>query len=535
MAVIIGHMLFKLAGLIQVSVMGRMLTKDVYDAVYGFAFENCVFTLFLVGEEVIGPVLMPMFMRELDSEGGERSAWSLAHAVFRIQAVVLAVVVALLMAMPEGFVAVFTKWTAAKRPEAFGLAATSVRALAPALIGLSLASTTYVVLNAYKRFFLAAFADAIWKFAAVGAVLLAAVASRGQMRQSLVAGLLIGSVLKMATHLWGLRDKRGLFRARPDFHHPALRQLGALMLPLVVGILFAKWRDVFNNTYILSGLEEAGLIQANSMGKKLNGAISMLVPYTLSIAIFPFLCEMVDRRARDELGALLTHSGRMLLAVLLPLSCVVAVVSVPLTGLLFGGGHFDAVAVSRTAVSMACYTFALPAVAIEMLVMQAFFAHRRTVSVTVAGIVFSGLSVGISYYAVVVLGWQGALALAAVAGGLTLTRWLKAVALVALLRKDAPVFPVAATMGFLVRAALASGLSAAAAWGGLRLVAALGVAGGSKLALLSQLAAAAACAALGFVAGCALCRVHEPREMLVWTLTKLRRKARGPKAAVSLG
>ena len=363
-AVVVGHVLFKFAGLVQVAVMGRTLAKDVYDAVYGFAFENCVFTLFLIGEEVIGPALMPVFMRELDSERGERSAWSLAHAVFGIQAIVLLVVTAVLMAFPGEFVSVFTKWTAAKRPEAFGLASSSVRALAPALVGLSLASTTYIVLNAYKRFFLASFADAVWKFAAVGALLAGAVFARGQTRQFLVAGLLLGSVLKLATHLVGLRDKRALFRLRPDFRHPALASLGKLMLPLVVGILFAKWRDVFNNTYVLSGLEEAGLIQANSMGKKLNGAIAMLVPYTLAIAMFPFLCELVDRNERSELGTLLTRSGRMLVSVLLPLACVVAVAAVPLTGLLFGGGHFDAQAVARTAVSMACYTFALPAIAL---------------------------------------------------------------------------------------------------------------------------------------------------------------------------
>jgi hypothetical protein len=39
------------------------------------------------------------------------------------------------------------------------------RTLGPAVIGLSLGSTTYVLLNGYKRFFLAAFGDAVWKFA----------------------------------------------------------------------------------------------------------------------------------------------------------------------------------------------------------------------------------------------------------------------------------------------------------------------------------------------------------------------------------
>lgn len=530
-AVAIGHVLFKLAGLIQAAVMGRALTKDVYDVVYGFAFENCIFTLFLIGEEVIGPAVMPMFMRELDSDGGERSAWSFTQAVLRLQTLLLLGVVALLMAAPEGFVRVFTHWTAAKTPEAFDLAASSVRALAPALLGLSLASTTYVVLNAYKRFFLAAFADAVWKLCVAGLLLLAVLFAPGRVRQFLMVGLVAGSLLKLATHAVGLWDKRAFWWSRADFRHPALRRLLWLMLPLVVGVVFAKWRDVFNNVNVLSSLSEAGLIQANSMGKKLQGAIAMLVPYTLSIAMFPFLCEMVDRDARVELGALLTRSGRMLVSVLLPLAAIVAVVAVPLTGLLFGGGHFDALAVSRTAVSTACYTFVLPAAAVEMLLMQAFFAHRRMVSLTIAGMAFSTLSMGVSYWAVVVRGWQGSLALAAVAGGFTLSRWLKTVTLIGLLRRDAPVFPAGETLWFLARAAGVSALGAAAAWGGMRLVVAAGATGGGKVGLMLQLVAAGACAAVGFVAGCGLCRVREPREMLDWALAKVRRRRGKPQDA----
>ncbi len=529
--VTVGHVVFKLAGFLQAMVMGRVLPKETYDIVYGFAFENCIFTLFLVGEEVIGPALMPMFMRELDSEGGERSAWSFAKAVLWIQGGLLLGVVALLVAEPEGFVRLFTRWTATRTPEAFGRAAASVRGLAPSLLGLSLASTTYVLLNAYKRFFLASFADAVWKLAVAGLLVLGVAQAPESVAHFLTAGLLAGSLLKLGTHLFGLRDKASQLRVRAAFRHPALRPLLRLMLPLLAGVLFAKWRDVFNNVHVLSGLAEDGLIQANSMGRKLSSAIAMLVPYTLSIAIFPFLCEMVDRRAHEELGDLITRSGRMLICVLLPLAAVLTVTAVPLTGLLYGGGLFDALAIRRTAVSMAGYTLVLPALAVEMLLMQAFFAHRRTGSVTLVGIVFSGFSVAVSYWTVVVRGWQGGWALAGIAGGLTLSRWLKTVVLAALLRKDAPVFPLRATGGFIVRASLVSALCAAAARGGMLL--ARGALPSGRPGWVLQLAAAGVCAAAAFGAGCALLGLREPWEMLSWALARLQgRKVAANKPSV---
>jgi hypothetical protein len=73
-------------------------------------------------------------------------------------------------------------------------------------------------------------------------------------------------------------------------------------------------RDAFNNVYVLSALDESGLMQANSIGKKLQSTLLFLVPYTLSIAVFPYFCELVDRNDHANLGRLVTRFGRMLLS-----------------------------------------------------------------------------------------------------------------------------------------------------------------------------------------------------------------------------
>ena len=75
-----------------------------------------------------------------------------------------------------------------------------------------------------------------------------------------------------------------------------------LAIPLLAGILIAKVRDQVNDVYVLSALDESGLMQANSMGRKLQSTLLYLVPYTLSIAVFPFFCELVDRDSLGEGG-----------------------------------------------------------------------------------------------------------------------------------------------------------------------------------------------------------------------------------------
>ena len=456
----IAHILFKFAGLIQAKFMATYLPKETFESVYVVAFENIIFTLFLIGEEALAPAFLPLFMKELD-EGREKEGWSFSNTVLSTQFVILAFLSVFLFFLPQWAVSLCTSWGEAS--EEFALAVKSVKVLSPALIGLSLGSTTYVLLNAHKRFFLAAFGDAVWKFCAVGFLMVGVILHK-ECAEMLMWGLVAGSLCKIGTHLFGLRDKLGRFRFTFDWRHPAMKKLLWLMVPLLAGILVAKFRDIVNNSYVLSNIEESGVMQANSLGRKLQGTIHWLVPYTLSIAVFPFFCELVDKKNQNELGRLVTHFGRMLMAAFIPFALLIAVMSVPFTALIFQGGFFDETAVHRTALALSFYTFVLPAGAIECLTMQAFFANRRMWPVTLTGIFFSMLSIVISWVGLQVANGNGIIMLSFIAGGFTLSRILKSVTLTLFLKKNAPVFPFKDTWIFLFRVTLASIIAGAAAW-----------------------------------------------------------------------
>jgi peptidoglycan biosynthesis protein MviN/MurJ (putative lipid II flippase) len=418
-------------------------------------------------------------------------------------------------------VGLLTAWTSAAHPARFRLAALSVRWLAPSLICLSLGSTTYMLLNGYKRFFLAAFGDASWKFCLLAA-LGVGVGLFGVTYEAVLWGLLAGSIAKLATHLLGLRGRLGRLRFSLRLNTPAMRAMGALMLPLICGIVFAKVRDIFNNVTILSCLDTEGLMKANSLGRKLYVTIGWLVPYALSIAMFPFLCELVDREDHRAFARVLSRSCRMLLAVFIPLALVCAALSRPLSSLLFLWGRTSAGDVEWISLSMACYILVLPAAAVEYLLMQAFFAQRRMVSITVAGIAFSALSIAVSYAGIRLAGARGAWALAVVALGFTLSRTLKSVALVVLLKRRLQIFAPGETLLFLARCAAAGLAAAAAGYGGA--AAAGGLAGTvtGKIAPLLQLGAGTAAAGAALLGALRLLRIEEPRVMCRWALERLR-------------
>lgn len=513
-------LLFKLAGLIQAIAIGHYFPDKTGD-IYVFAFENCIFALFLIGEGIIAPAFLPVFMRTRnEGPDGEIRAWRFASSFLTLQTIILLCVIALLICFPESVVRLFTSWTPESQPEKFSLAAQTVKQLSPALLGLSLGSTTYVLLNAHKRFFLAAFGDAVWKFTAVLALVIFA-SSAPEPSSVLIIGLVAGSILKFLTHIIGLRDKISKIRPSFSIRTPEFKAFTLLALPLIAGVVFAIVRDVVNNVYFPSLLND-GLMKANSWGSKLEKVLVLLVPATLAIAVFPFFCEMAEQDNKSEFGSFVTNASRQMLTLFLPFAAVIAVLSRPIVAFVFGGGQFDAASIDRTAIAMSCYTFALPAIAVETILMKAFFASRRTVAVSILGIVFSSISMLVSWYGATFFRTRELLVLAVIAGGFAISRWLKTATLIAFFRRSAPAFPISETLFFTIRLVAASSITAVATHFTLS-----GVDGfistrnlSPKLMSLIELAACGFVAIAVLAASFAVFRIREPLALLHIVRTK---------------
>ncbi len=541
--VIVAHVLVKLSGLIWqitlVSIYGRTATTDAFI----YVFEGILLMVFLFWQKLVQPPLLPVFSKALE-EGGEKRAWTFASTTFNTLAFILV-----------GMVAVGSLWPGLFIPgseEKSMLAASIMQKASLALLGLALATVTYMVLNGYKRFFLAAFGDASTRITMVATLLVAVVVTGGEPGVGgLVAGLLIGSFARIGTHLVGLRDKVRHYRPVLRFDQDFKRFL-LLLLPLLLGVIVGRGRDYISNYFVL--FDEEGLVTVNSCGRKLYTAVGWLVPYAISIAMFPFLCDMVNRNDRREMADFVTRACRTMIALFLPLSFAVAVLSLPLCRFLFEGGKFSLEAARQTAFANACYVVVLAAYALEYLVMQAFFADRRMIAPTILGVIFSFLSMGAAILFVKGMGFHGDAALAAVALSYTASRWLKTTALIVVLRWKLPVLPPVRTLWFLARVALLAGVvtvaAAGAAWSYERLFNAYPEASrpdtwlgfvrlspptGAELApvkgvlavkkaVFFELAAGGIAATVAFFAGAFLLRLEELFTVVRWGLEKLRRR-----------
>jgi len=436
--VIVGlaSLMVRFSGIVYSWILIRVFKDDAFRDAHFFAF-GIVVIVFNIVQQSVAPAFLPVFMGELNG-GDRRSAWRFASAVLAGVLAVTGLAAGLAFAFPGVWASLSTLLTGKEAPEAAGLLAAQVPLMAPAFVGISASVVTYMILNAHKRFF--------W-----------AQAAEGVMR-SMIS---VGCFARVATHLVAMGRKAFSFRA-PAFTSAASRRFLWLMAPLLIGIVFAQVRDLVNHFAVLFHMP--GLVTANSLGRRLFTGMGNLVPWALGVAMFPYFCDLVDREDLDELGGILTRSGRVLALAFFAFAGAVAVMSKPFMYALFGStGEMTPESLSLAALANTCYIIVLPAYAIEKLVMTGFFANRKMLAPIVLGIVFSFLSIGVSVVGIRTFGLTGGAALATVALGYTFSRYLKTVTLIAALKRHVPMFPVRQSLLFFLRALIVAAVCAGSA------------------------------------------------------------------------
>jgi hypothetical protein len=134
------------------------------------------------------------------------------------------------------------------------------------------------------------------------------------------------------------------------------------------------------------------------------------------------------------------------------MSVVIFMLSDPLGRLVFETGKVDGASAASVGMINSFYCMVLPFQALEFIFMQAYFSTQRMFSVTLIGIVFSALTMVISYVGVEYFGLRGLDAVIVVALGYTVTRALKAITLITLLKmRGLPVLPFGPTLFFALR------------------------------------------------------------------------------------
>ena len=284
----------------------------------------------------------------------------------------------------------------AEEPATLAFAAYYTRLMLPFLLLTTLAALLAALLNAEKRFTVAALAPALMNAILLGLLLVLHV--YGTAPERAAQWLAIGVSLTGLAHLaMILLASRGLGLPRP-----ALRWSSDMTRLLRTG----------GATLLAASAAQLVLLVATQIASIEPGAVAALY-YADRVFQLPLgfvgvamgtvvLSDMADAAGRDGPDAMLGQSLALGLALALPAGAALVALADPIVSVLFEHGRFEAADRARTAGALAAFGYGLPFAIAAKVFGQVYFARRRPrlpllsgcLAVLVAALVGLGLADG---------------------------------------------------------------------------------------------------------------------------------------------
>ncbi len=202
---------------------------------------------------------------------------------------------------------------------------------------------------------------------------------------ALAVGLLIGTFAQFLLQMPGLRDLRPRW-----FNRETLSELGRmakLYLPVLLGLIISQLGVVIDrNLAWRTGDESVAIMRfATTLVQLPLGLVVTATSFAVLADLSRSTIDEFERR-RAAFAATLSQGLRLALVLIIPATVGLAVLSQPVVEVLFQRGAFDADATQRTALAFLIYSPQMPFVAVDQLLVFAFYARRDTMTPALVGL-----------------------------------------------------------------------------------------------------------------------------------------------------
>ena len=326
-------------------------------------------------------------------------AGTLGVGLFAVSAVGVVAAPLLILAFAPGFAA---------REGPFDLAVAMLRFTFPYVLFVSLTALAGSVLNAHRRFAVAAFTPVL-----LNVVVIVFAGFVGPMLQQpalgLAAGVLAAGIVQLAFQLPFLKRIGMLPRPRVSFRHEGVRRILKLMAPALFGSSVTQI-SILLDTLIASFLM-AGSMSWLYFSDRLVEFPLGLIGIVLATVILPRLSEQHSLKSPQTFSATLDWALKLVLVIGVPAAVGLAFLAEPLLATLFLRGEFTQRDVEMATASLRAYAPGLMGFILVKVLAPGYFARQDTRTPVRAGLQALALGMALSVGFVLVLlqtGWAPA-------------------------------------------------------------------------------------------------------------------------------
>lgn len=354
-------------------IAGLLGAGPVADAFYAaFRFPNLFRRLFAEG--AFNAAFVPMFSAELE-KGGKSEARIFAEKILSVFLPVLLLLTALAMLFMPFLVATVIAPKFAENPAKFDLTILLAQIMFPYLAAMSLVAMLSGILNAFRKYFLAALAPVLLNVVLVG-VLLAGYQLNIDQRTLgiwMAWGVFAAGLLQLVTLIWGVRRQNFSLSLKPPSLTPEVRRLLVLALP----------------TAVAGGITQINLLVGQIIASAQDGAISImnyadrlmqlplgLIGISIGIVLLPELSRALTANDTKQVHTLQNKSLEFGLGLTVPAAVGLFMIPLPLVALIYERGVFDRETSELTAQVLAAFAIGLPSFVLIKIFQPSFYARQ---------------------------------------------------------------------------------------------------------------------------------------------------------------
>ena len=373
-------------------------TLGVGDEADAYAATTSVFNIIYPILDIgIWNVFLPTYKAKL-SRDGEDSADHIANAAIMLFTMITLAAVVFLAVFSGPIISVVTPGF---NPDKQALAAKLLRISAPSYVLLALASIIGAMLQSYNRYLGSQLREI---GSHLSKIIFMLITFRCYGVVAAVLAMIVGSIFRILIQLpfinWKWRFRPELKRDSPDIK-TMIRGLPAAAMTSAI----AHINGLVDKIIASNG--ESGAISCLNYGHKLMSVFNGLFSTAISTATYPVIIEHISRGEEEELKQLIYRTLRILLFLIIPVTCFCVAFSQEIVTLAFERGAFDHSATLITTGIFAGYSLQMLPQALTTILSNVYYGYKDPKTILYLSIFNITLNLGLNFLLFPVMGVSG--------------------------------------------------------------------------------------------------------------------------------
>jgi putative peptidoglycan lipid II flippase len=388
--------LSKIAGFIRemavAGAFGAGLETDAYRVAQGVPS-----LFFAVVGTALATVLVPTITNLLQESGKDR-AFAFVRKISTIAALAAGSMVILLgflfapvvvQVMAPGF-----------SEEAFSLSVSLTRILIPGLLFTTLASIATGLNHSLGEFAIPAVKYLPTNFLTISAAIFL---SKSLGVWGLSWATLVGVVCELLVQTPTLYRRGFKFGWDLDFSDPTIRQVGILMMPVVIGTALTQINTLVSRVF--ASTLPVGSISVLSYSSTLTGFVTGVFISAVATVVLSKFSQLVAKGQEDLLGPTVSGSLSSLNALVIPMTAGLMVLRVPIVRFVYERGAFTSDDTTLTAQALLFASLGLVGTGMHDVAARGFYALKDTRTPMINGLLAMSVNIGLLFFFVRYLKW----------------------------------------------------------------------------------------------------------------------------------